>query len=261
MKEKLMRGSPSAFGKLFFSLFLLLIFSGASFSQTVTGTVTDDNNQPVPGVTVQVKNTNRATISNITGKYEINASANDVLEFSYVGTPTQTEAVGNRKIINIHVAGSAQNLREVVVTALGIKKQSRGLGYAATSVNPDEVSVNRTPNVMNALQGKVAGVNISSLGTGPGGTSKIRIRGQASISGQNNPLIVINGVPIDKRNFNEILIGVTGGGVYADGGDGLSSINPDDIETMTILKGAPASALYGSRAQRWCYHDHDENKR
>ncbi len=249
MKKKLQPAYVPGLMRLMFSLMLFAFYNSANAQTTVTGTVTDDNNQPVPGVTVQVKNTNRATISNITGRYEINASANDVLEFSYVGTPTQTEAVGNRKIINIHVAGSAQNLREVVVTALGIKKQSRGLGYAATSVNPDEVSVNRTPNVMNALQGKVAGVNISSLGTGPGSTSKIRIRGQSSISGQNNPLIVINGVPIDNTNFNGSTEGVTGGGVYSDGGDGLSSINPDDVETMTILKGAPASALYGSRAK------------
>src|SRR5664279_331449 len=249
MTKKLKRGSPSYAGSLLLTLFSLLLFSATSYAQLVSGTVTDDNNQPVPGVTVQVKNTNRATVSDISGKYEINASARDVLEFSYVGTPTQRESVGNRKTINIHIAGNVQNLREVVVTALGIKKQSRGLGYAATSVDPDELSVNRTPNVMNALQGKVAGVNITALGTGPGGTSKIRIRGQSSISGQNNPLIVVNGVPIDNTNFNDNTVGVTGGGVYSDGGDGLSSINPDDVETMTVLKGAPASALYGSRAK------------
>ncbi len=111
------------------------------------------------------------------------------------------------------------------------------------------------------LQGKVAGVNISSLGTGPGGTSKIRIRGQSSISGQNNPLIVINGVPVDNTNFNDNTIIVKGGGVFADGGDGLSSINPDDIESMTILKGAPASALYGSRAKDGVINDNDKNER
>ncbi len=96
---------------------------------------------------------------------------------------------------------NAQSLDAVVVTALGITKQARGLGYAATNVKPEELTINRTPNVMNSLQGKVAGVNISSLGTGPGGTSKIRIRGQSSIGGQNSPLIVINGVPIDNTNL------------------------------------------------------------
>ncbi|MEO7962044.1 MAG: SusC/RagA family TonB-linked outer membrane protein, partial [Ginsengibacter sp.] len=249
MKEKLQMGSPPILAKLLFPFFLIVFFSASALAQTVTGTVTDDNKQPIPGVTVSVKNANRATVSDNTGKFEINASKNDILVFSYVGTPKQEQQVGERNVIDISIAGSAQNLSEVVVTALGITKQARGLGYSATKVDPDEISVNRTPNVMNALQGKVAGVNISSLGTGPAGTSKIRIRGQSSINGQNNPLIVINGVPVDNTNFNDNTIGVSGGGVYADGGDGLSSINPDDVESMTILKGAPASALYGSRAK------------
>jgi TonB-linked SusC/RagA family outer membrane protein len=157
--------------------------------------------------------------------------------------------IAGRTVLNVSMTADNRNLDEVIVTALGIKRQSRGLGYAATNVKPEELSVNRTSNVMNALQGKVAGVNISTLGTGPGGSSKIRIRGQSSLSGQNNPLIVINGVPVDNTNFNDNTISVKGGGVFADGGDGLSSINPDDIESMTILKGAPASALYGSRAK------------
>ena len=249
MKVKLKRGSPPLPKKLLFPIFLMLLFSSSGYSQTVTGTIVDDNNLPVPAVTVQVKNTARATTSNAYGKYEIKASPEDVLIFSYVGTPTREESVGRRTMINVRIPGSVQNLREVVVTALGIKKQTRGLGYSATSVDPDELSVNRTPNPVNALQGKIAGVDISSLGTGPGGTSKIRIRGQSSINGQNNPLIVINGVPIDNTNFNDNTNGVAGGGVTADGGDGLSSINPDDIETMTVLKGAPAAALYGSRAE------------
>ena len=249
MKEKLKRGSPQAPTKLLFSFLLFLFSTAAGYSQSVKGTVTDENNQPLAGVTVQVKNTNRATVTDIAGRYTIKASGNDVIVFSFVGAPTQEETVGSRSSIDIRLTGNIQNLNEVIVTALGIKKQERGLGYAATNVDPDELTVNRTPNVMNSLQGKVAGVNISSLGTGPGSTSKIRIRGQSSISGQNNPLIVVNGVPIDNTNFNDNTVGVTGGGVYSDGGDGLSSINPDDVESMTILKGAPASALYGSRAK------------
>ena len=156
-----------------------------------------------------------------------------------------------------------RSMSEVVVTALGITKQARSLGYSTTNVNPAELTVNRSPNVMNALQGKVAGLNISALGTGPAGTSKIRIRGQSSISGQNNPLIVINGVPIDNTNFGSNPVGSGsnsdgsynnrlgggGGGNTSDGGDGLQSINPDDIESMSILKGAAASALYGARAK------------
>src|SRR5678816_4738279 len=116
-------------------------------------------------------------------------------------------------------------MTDVVVTALGITKKSRGLGYSTSSVNPDELTETRTPNPINALEGKVAGVNISSLGTGPGGSSKIRIRGQSAITGGDNPLIVINGVPINSGNFNSSTVGVTGGGVYADGGDSLSLIH------------------------------------
>ncbi|KAA9037240.1 SusC/RagA family TonB-linked outer membrane protein [Ginsengibacter hankyongi] len=235
--------------RFLFSLLLFAFCNSGKAQTTISGTVLDENNQAVSGVTVQVKNTNRATVTDQSGRFKINATKTDVLVFSYVGSETQEETVGNRNTINVRISGTARNLSEIVVTALGITKQARGLGYSTTNVNPDELSVNRTSNVMNALQGKVAGVNISSLGTGPGGTSKIRIRGQSSISGQNNPLIVINGVPIDNTNFNDNTIGVNGGGVFADGGDGLSSINPDDIESMSILKGAPASALYGSRAK------------
>ena len=150
-----------------------------------------------------------------------------------------------------------QNLSEVVVTALGIKKDAKKLGYSVSSITREAITENRTPNFMNALQGQIAGVNISPLGTGPAGTSKIRIRGQSSISGQNSPLIVVNGIPIDNTNFGtnpgnagaDNSIGVRGGGNTSDGGDGLSSINPDDIENMTVLKGATAAALYGSRAK------------
>ncbi len=243
MKKKLQPAYVPGLKRFIFFLLFFAFCNAAKAQTTVSGRVLDENNQPVSGVTVQVKNTNRATVTDPSGRFKINAAKTDVLVFSYVGSETQEETVGNRNSINIRISGTAKNLGEIVVTALGITKQARGLGYSTTNVNPDELSVNRTPNIMNALQGKVAGVNITSLGTGPGGTSKIRIRGQSSISGQNNPLIVINGVPVDNTNFDDATIGVTGGGVYADGGDGLSSINPDDIESMSILKGAPASAL------------------
>ena len=144
-----------------------------------------------------------------------------------------------------------QNLSEVVVTALGIKKDAKKLGYSVSSITREAITENRTPNFMNALQGQIAGVNISPLGTGPAGTSKIRIRGQSSISGQNSPLIVVNGIPIYNTNFGtnpgnaeaDNSIGVRGGGNTSDGGDGLSSINPDDIENMTVLKSATAAIV------------------
>ena len=231
-------------------IFLLcsFFFSIAVYSQTVTGTVSTVDNKPIGSATVQVKGTTRNTVTDDAGRFSINASGNDTLVFTSIGFIKQEVSVGNRQVLNITMPTDVRNMEDVLVTALGISKRSRGLGYSATNVKPDELTVNRTPNPINALQGKVAGVNITSLGTGPAGSSKIRIRGQSAITGGDNPLIVINGVPINSGNFNSSTVGVTGGGVYSDGGDSYSSINPDDIESMTILKGAPAAALYGSRA-------------
>ncbi|MBL7743745.1 MAG: SusC/RagA family TonB-linked outer membrane protein [Chitinophagaceae bacterium] len=248
MKENLKPGYSPGSIKLLLTL-LIFFFSIVAHAQTVTGTVTDESGKKLAAVSVTVKGTTTGTKTDASGQYTITAVSNATLLFSSVGYTSLEIQVGGRAVVDAILSTNAQSLETVVITALGISKQARGLGYATTNVKADELTINRTPNVMNALQGKVAGVNISSLGTGPGGTSKIRIRGQSSISGQNNPLIVINGVPVDNTNFNDNTISVKGGGVYADGGDGLSSINPDDIESMTILKGAPAAALYGSRAK------------
>jgi TonB-linked SusC/RagA family outer membrane protein len=246
--KKYPSGRPSRFTGLWLLCFLLLLMS-AVHAQIVTGTVSDETGTKLSRISVVVKGTSQGTTTDNDGKFSISAAGNAILVFSSVGYKSTEANVAGRAVVNISLTAINQDLGEVVVTALGIKKQARSLGYSATSVKPEELSVNRSSNIMNSLQGKVAGVNISSLGTGPGGTSKIRIRGQSSLAGQNNPLIVINGVPVDNTNFNDNTISVKGGGVFADGGDGLSSINPDDIESMTILKGAPASALYGSRAK------------
>ncbi len=226
--------------------------------KTVTGKVIDKNGQPLPGVSVVIKGTTQGTVTNAVGDFSLpDVSSNATLQFSFVGMVSQEVAVGNQTSINVTMLEEAIGLGEVVVTALGIQKESKSLGYATSTVKSEQLTVNRTPNMMNALEGKIAGVSITSLGTGPNGTSKIRIRGQSSISGQNNPLIVVNGVPIDNTNFgsnpnnagSDNSIGVRGGGITSDGGDGLASINPDDVESMTVLKGAAASALYGARAK------------
>ncbi len=258
MKENVKPGTRHGLIKLPLLLLLFFFFTSVQ-AQTVSGTVSDESGKKLSSVSVSVKGSTTGTTTNASGQYQINAASSATLTFSSVGYATMDMPVSDRTVVDVTLLTNAQSLDAVVVTALGITKQARGLGYSVTNVKPDELTINRSPNVMNALQGKVAGVNISSLGTGPGGTSKIRIRGQSSIGGQNNPLIVINGVPIDNSsgnsspesggNANGNTVGVKGGGVYADGGDGLSSINPDDIESMTILKGAPAAALYGSRAQ------------
>jgi TonB-linked SusC/RagA family outer membrane protein len=252
--------APPAMNRLLVSLVFLLFFSVPAFSQTISGKVTDNANQPIAQVTVQVKGTTRAAVTNSSGEFNIVASPTDILEFSSVGYSALSEPVNGRTSVSVTLQSSSQDLDAIVVTALGIGRESRRLGYSTTTVKAEELTVNRTPNLMNALQGKIAGVNIAGLGTGPAGTSKIRIRGQSSISGQNNPLIVINGIPIDNTNFGtnptasgsvggDNAIAVRGGGNTSDGGDGLSSINPDDIESMTVLKGAAAAALYGSRAK------------
>ncbi|MEI7583636.1 SusC/RagA family TonB-linked outer membrane protein [Runella sp.] len=240
-------------------LMAYLAIQSTLWAQTrISGTVTNANDKSaLAGVSVLVKGTNTGTSTDGNGNYAINAPSGATLVFSFIGYSPKEISIGNQTKIDVSLAESAEALQEVVVTALGIKKESKKLGYATTTINADALTENRSPNFMNTLQGKIAGVNISGLGTGPAGTSKIRIRGQSSISGQNNPLIVINGVPIDNTNFgtnpgnaaSDNSIGVRGGGNTSDGGDGLSSINPDDIESMTVLKGATAAALYGSRAK------------
>lgn len=239
-------------------LFLFLALSFHAHAQQVTGSVKSAiDGTALIGVNILVKGTSTGTVSDVDGAFTLDAPAGSTLIFSYTGYSTQEIEIGNQSLINVQLEEDTKSLEEVVVTALGIRKDAKKLGYATVNVDASEVNVNRTTNFINALQGKVAGVNISSLGTGPAGSSKIRIRGQSSISGQNNPLIVINGVPIDNTNFgtkpvnaaSDNSIGARGGGVTSDGGDGLTSINPDDIESMTILKGAAAAALYGSRAK------------
>ncbi len=234
-----------------------LVIAGAVDAIAVSGQVTDENGQGFPGVNIIVKGTSAGTATDANGRYALEVEETATLVFSFVGYEEQEVPVGGRTVINVQMKPNLQALDEVVVTALGIERSQKSLGYATTKVNADELTINRSPNFMNALQGKVAGVSISALGTGPAGTSKIRIRGQTSMQGQNGPLIVVNGIPMDNTNFgtsqgsaaadNSVQVR-GGGGIYSDGGDGLSSINPDDIESMTVLKGAAASALYGYRA-------------
>ena len=228
--------------------FLFFFLLTSANSQTVTGTVSDQTGNKLLGVSVSVKGTTVGTTTNSSGGYSIAAGSNATLVFSYIGYLTLEQAVNGRSSVDVTLNSDSAALDAVVITALGINKKARSIGYSATNVKPEELTVNRTSNPLNSLQGKVAGLNVTTLGTGPSGTSKIRIRGQSAITGGGSPLIVLNGVPIDNSNFNNNTVGVAGGGVYADGGDGLASINPDDIESMTVLKGAPAAALYGNRA-------------
>lgn len=212
----------------------------------ITGTVTGQAGQPLGGVSVAVKGTTTGTTTNSNGTYSIQVpGSGSVLQFSFVGHVTREITVGSQTVINVTLEESTQELTGVVVTALGIKRQAKSLGYSATSVNTAELNIPGSVNVGNNLVGKVAGVNVNNLSSGAGGTAKIRIRGQSSFGANNSPLIVINGIPVNNQP-------VTSGNPNAqesDLGDALQSINPDDIESMTVLKGASAAALYGFRAK------------
>jgi len=221
----------------------------------VRGRVLDaETQEPLPGVNIQVKNSQIGTITNEEGQYTLSIpDGNQVLIFSFVGYARQEVSVNNREEINVILQTDIRNLEAVIVTALGIKRESKKLGYATSTVNTEAITVNRTPNLGNSLQGKIAGVNVTASASGSAGTSKIRIRGQSSFKGDNSPLIIVNGIPVNNANFgarNGDTEGTTTrGGVNSDGGDGLISLNPDDIESMTVLKGAASAALYGFRAK------------
>ncbi|MCK5331391.1 MAG: TonB-dependent receptor plug domain-containing protein, partial [Candidatus Marinimicrobia bacterium] len=165
------------------------------------------------------------------------------LQFSFIGYATQAVAVGNSTVIDVILTPSAIQMDEVVVTSLGIAREKKALGYAVTEVGGEEFTEARELNIANALTGKVAGVNVSNMATGPAGSSRIIIRGNSSINANNQPLYVVDGIPMDNNNYGQA--GMWGG---TDEGDGTTSINPDDIESMTVLKGGSAAALYGSRA-------------
>jgi len=228
----------------FLTLVSLLFFQGLlAQNSTVSGTVLDDAGMPLPGANVVEKGTSNGTSTDFDGNYSINVGNNAVLVFSSLGYQTKEVAVNGQSTINTSLVEDASQLEEVVVTALGITKEQRKVGYAVTEVGGENFTVAREVNVANSLAGRVAGVQISPTSSGPGGSSQILMRGVSSITGAGSPLFVIDGVPIDNTQRGSA--SQWGG---ADGGDGISALNPDDIESMTVLKGQSASALYGSRA-------------
>ena len=242
--RKKQRHTAAYMNKLFL-LFSLLLFSAAAFGQTISGTVTDADSKPVSGATVTVKGTLTSIATDATGKFSINAPGTATLVISYVGFVTQEIPLNGRSTLAVNLGrGEATALTEVVVTTLGVKKESKKLGYSVTSVNADELVKQRTLNLGESLEGKVAGLNITPPAAGAGSSNQIRLRGQVGFAGAtNSPLIVINGLPMDQGTRN-----AEGNGQQRDRGDNLNNINPDDIESMVVLKGATAAALYGSRA-------------
>src|SRR6056297_516308 len=224
----------------FLTLVSLLFFQGlVAQNTTVSGTVSDASGVPLPGVNVVEKGTS----NDFDGNYTINVSSSATLVFSSLGYETKEISVDGQTTINTSLADGASELDEVVVTALGIRKETKALGYSLTEVGGEEIATIKTPNAINSLQGKMAGVNISQNATGAAGSSRVIIRGSSSLSGNNQPLYVVDGIPINNANNGSASL--WGG---SDGGDGISSLNPDDIESISVLKGGAASALYGSRA-------------
>ncbi|NPA36783.1 MAG: SusC/RagA family TonB-linked outer membrane protein [Chlorobi bacterium] len=221
----------------------------AQQQRTIKGLVTDKFGEPLPGVSVYIKGTTNGTITGVDGHYSIQVgSSDDVLVFSFIGFETQEIVVGNRTEINVTLIDEAEKLDEVVVTALGISREKKSLGYALTDISGDEVNTVKDQNVMNSLSGKVAGVVLTKSTSGPGSGTRVVIRGNNSLTGNNQPLYVVDGIPMDNSGFGSANGGGTGEYARADYGTGISDLNPDDIESISVLKGPNAAALYGSRA-------------
>ncbi|SHK77053.1 TonB-linked outer membrane protein, SusC/RagA family [Reichenbachiella agariperforans] len=232
-------------GGLTLLVVLLLALNYAQAQVVISGTVADGaNGSPLPGVTVLMDGKTGGTVTDFDGNFKLNAEEGDVLIFSFIGYLSQRVTVGSQTIIDVELAEDSKQLDEVVVTALGIERETKSLGYSVSQVDGDNLSRAKEVNVVNSLSGKVAGVDVNLSGAGPTGSSSVTIRGKASLGGSNEPLYVIDGVPMDNRSQGE---GAGQWGGY-DLGDGVSSLNSDDIESVSVLKGPSAAALYGSRA-------------
>ncbi|WP_029283592.1 SusC/RagA family TonB-linked outer membrane protein [Pedobacter sp. R20-19] len=249
-----LNGTTLDFNKISESQYIIVDAGKAKRADIIKGTIfSATDNLPLIGATVYIKGTKTGASTDAQGQFSLTIPAEFagkpiVLSIASVGFQTLELPVSDFKTpISVKLKESSSSLNDVVVTALGIKRDSKALGYAVTEVKGSEFTQARENNVANALTGKVAGVNATGLSTGPGGSSRVIIRGNGSFNGNNQPLYVINGMPIDNS--------VPGGAATTNGiasnvdrGDGISSINPDDIESITVLKGGTAAALYGSRA-------------
>ncbi len=228
---------------------VLLLFSCFSVAQsTVTGTITSsENGEPLPYVTI-ISSNGTSTNSDDNGNYTIVVTSNeDQLKFSFIGFETQTITVGNRTVLNVVMTESLTNLNEIVVTALGLERETKELGYTVQSIQSKDVAEVKTVNFLDNLAGKLAGVTITQGATGVGSSSKITIRGEASFS-NNNPLFVVDGIPINNETVFNVTNEAAAGFQEIDFGNGAMEVNPDDIASVTVLKGPSAAALYGTRA-------------
>lgn len=247
MKKKL----PGGFRRLAgYRHVLLLLFACAFFSSAfaqtiVSGRITsEEDGSSLPGVNILVEGTTMGTVSDADGGFSLTVPSTDAnLIFSFIGFNSQTVALNGRTTVDIVMQSDSKQLAEVVVTALGVSRDKRALGYTVQEIKGDQLDQARETNLLSTLSGKIAGVNITNGSNGVGGSVRIVIRGQTSLAGDNQPLFVVNGVPIDNS-----VVGSNQSGMGIDYGNAAAEINPNDIESMTILKGPNAAALYGSRA-------------
>ncbi len=244
MNEK--QKKPHAFWRMCL-VALICMLSSTLYAQniTVTGTVKDPMGEPVIGASVSVQGTRAGTVTNIDGHYSIECSPQATLVFSYLGFKAKSVAVNGRQQVDVDFEDDATALNEVVVTALGIKRQTKALGYAVTELKSDELERANTVSPVTALQGKVAGVEISQSDGGMFGSTKIQIRGASTLNANNQPIFVVDGVILDNATSS------SGDADWntntSDYGNQLKNLNPDDFESVSVLKGAAATALYGSR--------------
>ena len=235
-----MRAKHKGLLTLFLALFVQISFAQ---NKTISGTVSDQDGLPLPGVNIVVQGTTNGTQTDFDGNYSIQAEQGDVLLFTYIGQKEQRQTVGSSNTVNVQMTEDAEALEEVVVTALGIKREEKSVGYAVQNVKGDDIAQARESNLVNALSGKVSGVQITNSSGAAGSSARIVLRGATSITGNNQPLFVVDGIPIDNSNQ---------GNADAFGGidlpNGAADINPDDIASVSVLKGPNAAALYGLRA-------------
>ncbi len=224
-------------------LLMLLFIPVVALAAPIKGVVRDETGQPLAGVTITVKGSALAARTDAEGRFSINANTGDVLLFSYVGLNTKEVTLTGLAELSVELAAGNKSLNTVIVTALGIKRSEKSLTYSTQQIGGNELLTAKTDNLMNSLSGKIAGVDIAPSASGIGGSTKVILRGNRSTGGNNQPLYVIDGVPISNEGnpFGQPMSSTYGGN--PEGGDGISNLNPEDIESMTILKGASAAAV------------------
>ncbi len=238
---------PSLRKCLLFVVCLSLSLS-AAWAQTreLRGKVTSsEDNKPIPGASIVVLGTARGTTADADGNYRVQANVGQTLRFSFIGNKSRDVVVGNAEVINVTMQADDNQLNEVVVTALGVKQEKRALGYSVQEVKGNVIAETQRDNFLNALNGRVAGATITPTSGNPGASTSITLRGISSIGGNNQPLFVVDGLPIDNRTFNQGALVSDSPNRNNDYQNRGADINPNDIETLTILKGPEASALYG----------------